>query len=652
MCAFANLSTMTSLTSWAELNQQYLQTAIAHVRQQLKQDPTLFEPVAFSPEAPPALVTLCRMFRLSEYERDLLVLCAGMEFDGEWATLCATVQNDAQKPYPTLSLALAKLADPHWSALAPDSPLRYWHLIEIGSGNALTQSPIRIDERILHYLIGLPQQDERLAGCITPVASDAIALVESHQRIVKQSYQSWIQFAQKQSLKQLPVIQLCGQDRISLQAIALAIAARSQLNLFEIAIDTLPTDIAQFHLLMRLCEREYLLSQAAFWIDCTLEPDLNSTQASLLSRLIDQLAAPVIVATSDRRRQRQRRYLSFDVDLPSPAEQRSLWHQHLPNLTNQLAPLVSQFNLSPDAIETACLQVQSLPITSSDELASNLWQTCREQARPRLDELAQRISSSMGWEDLVLPDKEQQTLHELIAHVKQRSRVYETWGFGSKSARGLGITALFSGASGTGKTTAAEVIAHELQLDLYRIDLSTIVSKYIGETEKNLRRIFDAAEAGGVVLLFDEADSLFGKRSEVKDSRDRYANLEVSYLLQRMESYRGLAILTTNLKASIDPAFLRRIRFVVPFSFPDQQQRTEIWRRVFPKDTPTENLDFDKLARLGVAGGNIRNIAVNAAFIAADADEAVQMKHILAAARNEYVKLERPLTDAETRGWV
>lgn len=652
MCAFANLSTMTSLTSWAELNQQYLQTAIAHVRQQLKQDPTLFEPVAFSPEAPPALVTLCRMFRLSEYERDLLVLCAGMEFDGEWATLCATVQNDAQKPYPTLSLALATLSDPHWSALAPDSPLRYWHLIEIGAGNALTQSPIRIDERILHYLIGLPQQDERLAGCITPVASDAIALVESHQRIVKQSYQSWIQFAQKQSLKKLPVIQLCGQDRISLQAIALAIAARSQLNLFEIAIDTLPTDIAQFHLLMRLCEREYLLSQAAFWIDCTLESDLNSTQASLLSRLIDQLAAPIIVATSDRRRQRQRRYLSFDVDLPSPAEQRSLWHQHLPNLTNQLAPLVSQFNLSPDAIETACLQVQSLPITSSDELASNLWQTCREQARPRLDELAQRISSSMGWEDLVLPDKEQQTLHELIAHVKQRSRVYETWGFGSKSARGLGITALFSGASGTGKTTAAEVIAHELQLDLYRIDLSTIVSKYIGETEKNLRRIFDAAEAGGVVLLFDEADSLFGKRSEVKDSRDRYANLEVSYLLQRMESYRGLAILTTNLKASIDPAFLRRIRFVVPFSFPDQQQRTEIWRRVFPKDTPTENLDFDKLARLGVAGGNIRNIAVNAAFIAADADEAVQMKHILAAARNEYVKLERPLTDAETRGWV
>lgn len=652
MCAFANLSTMTSLTSWAELNQQYLQTAIAHVRQQLKQDPTLFEPVAFSPEAPPALVTLCRMFRLSEYERDLLVLCAGMEFDGEWATLCATVQNDAQKPYPTLSLALATLADPHWSALAPDSPLRYWHLIEIGAGNALTQSPIRIDERILHYLIGLPQQDERLAGCITPVASDAIALVESHQRIVKQSYQSWIQFAQKQSLKQLPVIQLCGQDRISLQAIALAIAARSQLNLFEIAIDTLPTDIAQFHLLMRLCEREYLLSQAAFWIDCTLESDLSSTQANLLSRLIDQLAAPVILATSDRRRQRQRRYLSFDVDLPSPAEQRSLWHQHLPNLTNQLAPLVSQFNLSPDAIETACLQVQSLPITSSDELASNLWQTCREQARPRLDELAQRISSSMGWEDLVLPDKEQQTLHELIAHVKQRSRVYETWGFGSKSARGLGITALFSGASGTGKTTAAEVIAHELQLDLYRIDLSTIVSKYIGETEKNLRRIFDAAEAGGVVLLFDEADSLFGKRSEVKDSRDRYANLEVSYLLQRMESYRGLAILTTNLKASIDPAFLRRIRFVVPFSFPDQQQRTEIWRRVFPKDTPTENLDFDKLARLGVAGGNIRNIAVNAAFIAADADEAVQMKHILAAARNEYVKLERPLTDAETRGWV
>jgi SpoVK/Ycf46/Vps4 family AAA+-type ATPase len=199
---------------------------------------------------------------------------------------------------------------------------------------------------------------------------------------------------------------------------------------------------------------------------------------------------------------------------------------------------------------------------------------------------------------------------------------------------------------------AAEVLAHELQLDLYRIDLSQVVSKYIGETEKNLRRVFAAAEAGGAILLFDEADALFGKRSEVKDSHDRYANIEVSYLLQRMEAYRGLAILTTNLCNAIDPAFLRRIRFVVQFPFPDWEQRREIWQRIFPKKLPTEGLNFDRLAQLNIPGGNIRNIALNAAFLAADAGEAVRMDHLLQATRSEYIKLEKTLTDAEVGGWL
>jgi SpoVK/Ycf46/Vps4 family AAA+-type ATPase len=230
--------------------------------------------------------------------------------------------------------------------------------------------------------------------------------------------------------------------------------------------------------------------------------------------------------------------------------------------------------------------------------------------------------------------------------------VYETWGFAAKSSRGLGISALFAGVSGTGKTMAAEVLANELQLDLYRIDLSQVVSKYIGETEKNLRRVFDAAEEGGAILLFDEADALFGKRSEVKDSHDRYANVEVSYLLQRMESYRGLAILTTNMKEALDSAFLRRIRFVVQFPFPDAEGRAEIWRRVFPAQTPTEGLDVLQLAHLNVAGGNIRNIALNAAFLAAESSQPVRMSHLKRAAGTEYAKLERPLSENETGGWV
>jgi SpoVK/Ycf46/Vps4 family AAA+-type ATPase len=247
---------------------------------------------------------------------------------------------------------------------------------------------------------------------------------------------------------------------------------------------------------------------------------------------------------------------------------------------------------------------------------------------------------------------QRQTLREIVLHVRQRFRVHQTWGFASRGARGLGINALFAGPSGTGKTMAAEVLARELGLDLFRIDLSAVVSKYIGETEKNLRRVFDAAEGGGAVLLFDEADALFGKRSEVRDSHDRYANIEVSYLLQRMESYRGLSILTTNQKQAVDGAFLRRLRAIVNFPFPDAAQRAEIWRRVFPRETPTEGLDLHRLARLNLSGGHISNIALTAAVLAAETGSPVRMAHVAAAARSEYAKLEKPLTEAEIGGWT
>ncbi|HET7287499.1 MAG TPA: ATP-binding protein, partial [Pyrinomonadaceae bacterium] len=268
-----------------------------------------------------------------------------------------------------------------------------------------------------------------------------------------------------------------------------------------------------------------------------------------------------------------------------------------------------------------------------------------------LDDLAQRIVPAATWSDLVLPESQARGLREISVHVRQRAKVHGDWGFAAKGERGLGISALFAGSSGTGKTMAAEVLANDLRLDLYRIDLSQVVSKYIGETEKNLRRVFDAAEDGGAVLLFDEADALFGKRSEVKDSHDRYANIEVSYLLQRMEAYRGLAILTTNLKAAVDTAFLRRLRFVIEFPFPDATHRAEIWRRIFPAETPVKDLDLSRLARLSIPGGNIRNIALHAAFLAADAGGAVTMAHLARAARSEYAKLEKPLTETEIGGW-
>jgi SpoVK/Ycf46/Vps4 family AAA+-type ATPase len=344
---------------------------------------------------------------------------------------------------------------------------------------------------------------------------------------------------------------------------------------------------------------------------------------------------------------------SVVVEKPETAEQKDLWLTCLGERAEEaggvLDTLVSQFHLGAHLIRS--VSDEALAADGGD-LPHDLWNACRRQSRPRLDELAQRITSTAGWTDLVLPESQSQALREICAQARNRGTVYEEWGFRGKDERGLGVSALFAGPSGTGKTLASEVLANELRLDLYRVDLSQVVSKYIGETEKNLRRVFDAAEEGGVVLLFDEADAIFGKRSEVKDSHDRYANIEVSYLLQRMECYNGLAILTTNLKSAVDPAFLRRLRFIVQFPFPDQEQRREIWKRVFPAQTPVQPLQFDKLAKLNMAGGNIRNIALSAAFLAAEAGGPVSMAHLARAARTECAKLERPISESEIGLWA
>jgi SpoVK/Ycf46/Vps4 family AAA+-type ATPase len=225
--------------------------------------------------------------------------------------------------------------------------------------------------------------------------------------------------------------------------------------------------------------------------------------------------------------------------------------------------------------------------------------------------------------------------------------VYEQWGFGAKLSRGRGIVALFAGPSGTGKTMAAEVLAHRLDLDLYRIDLAGVISKFIGETEKNLKRVFDAAEQSGAILFFDEADALFGKRSEVRDSHDRYANIEINYLLQRMEDYRGLAILATNRKSLLDQAFLRRLRFLIDFPLPLAADRLRIWRGAFPAQAQLELLDYQLLGRLELSGGSITNIALNAAFLAASEQTTIGMNHVLVAARREYSKIDKLMLESE-----
>ncbi|MCC5659042.1 ATP-binding protein [Nostoc sp. XA010] len=651
-------------TNWHEANQRHLLAALAVVRcalekysakEQLElqaQQQALHEAVA-AMSAPSALDRLCRIFSLSLFERDLLLLCAGVEFSGEFAKLCAIAQGDPQRLYPTFSLALAALPNPHWDAIAPNSSLRRWQLIKIGEGSALTLSPLRIDERILHYLAGMQYLDERLAGIIEPL-NFAGDLVPSHQALAERVFGV---LSQTPKTKLLPIIQLCGTESGSKRGIAATICKILGLNLYVMPAQVVPLVASEQENLIRLWTRETILSPSALLIDCD-EIDTNDiARATAIIHLSDRTNSVLILSSREGMRMSQRQAVRFDVQQPTSQEQSAVWQEALidlvPQINGQVNTLVNQFNLSAATIHAACAEAAGY-LSQGDEknISGILWDACRVQARPRLDELAQRITPSADWENLVLPEAQKQILRDIAAHVRQRATVYETWGFAAKGARGLGISALFAGASGTGKTLAAEVLAEELRLDLYRIDLSSVVSKYIGETEKNLRQVFDAAEQGGVILLFDEADALFGKRSEVKDARDRYANIEVSYLLQRMECYPGLAVLTTNIKSAIDTAFMRRIRFVVQFPFPDAVQRAEIWRRIFPCDTPTQGLDATQLARLNVAGGNIRNIALNAAFLAADAGEAVQMKHVLQAAKSEYAKLEKALTEAEIGGWI
>jgi AAA+ superfamily predicted ATPase len=401
-----------------------------------------------------------------------------------------------------------------------------------------------------------------------------------------------------------------------------------------------------------LWEREFRLDSSALLIEAGDHP-ADGHRDGTWRELVDRITTPLVVISRERLRPGWRPITSLEVARPTAVEQRALWVSLLPEsrvpADSDLDALVSQFSLSVPEIRSAAADTGA---PQPGTPARALWSVCRQQSRGRLDELAQRIVPASRLDDLVLAEAQKEILEEIVAHVRHRATVHGAWGFGADGSRGLGMTALFAGASGTGKTMAAEVLAGALDLDLYRVDLSSVVSKYIGETEKNLRSVFDAADAGGVVLLFDEADALFGKRSEVKDSHDRYSNIEVSYLLQRMEGYRGLAILTTNLKSALDSAFLRRIRFVVQFPFPELEQRAEIWRRVFPRETPTSGLDAARLAQLCVAGGSIRNVAVKAAFFAADANQPVGMAHVLRAARSEYAKLEKSLTDAEVAGWI
>jgi hypothetical protein len=367
-----------------------------------------------------------------------------------------------------------------------------------------------------------------------------------------------------------------------------------------------------------------------------------------MDRFLARSAGVVFLDTREARPCPSRPTQIFDVAKPTSYEQRAAWGEHLGSATNGLAgKLAEQFDLNLGTIRRIADSTRAATDDGTDP--SRVWEACLAHTRPRLNTLAQRLQPKAQWDDLVLPESEVKLLRQIGAQAGQRAQVYDHWGFRRRMSRGLGITALFAGPSGTGKTMAAEVLANGLRLNLYRIDLSAVVSKYIGETEKNLAKLFDAGEDGGAILFFDEADALFGKRSEVRDSHDRYANIEVNYLLQRMEAFRGLAILATNMKSALDQAFMRRLRFIVNFPFPAAAERKAIWERVFPPETETSGLDFTKLSTFALSGGSIHNVALSSAFLAAQAQQPVTMAFVFEAVRAEFRKLEMPINEPDFR---
>ncbi|HEX3356946.1 MAG TPA: ATP-binding protein [Tepidisphaeraceae bacterium] len=601
---------------------------------------------------PSAIDELRAMFGLSGFESDLLLLCLGVELESRFGQACAAAQNDPRMVLPTFGLALSCLAKPHWSAISRARPLRYWRFINISSQEPLLSSPLRIDERIAHFLLELPCTDERLESLITPLPMMGGAS-PSHAKCADLARRYWSGAIVDPAYFK-PLLLAGGKESDRHAVMELACGALDRVPWAMRAAD-IPTTAGEREQLTRLCNREALLTAGAFYIQAS-ESD-SAEIARHVAAFAAQIRVPVAIEVPTGSSLEQLDGVRINIPGLEYDERKVHWAQSLGGsgleMNGQLDRITDGFNFDRTSIHVAGALVRDAiaenPGAAIEDLA---WDACRTHARRGLENLAQRIEPRSRWDDLVLPPEQTAVLHQLISQVQHRSTVHRKWGFAEKFGRGLGVAALFAGASGTGKTMAAEIISAELQRDLFQIDLSAIVSKYIGETEKNLRRIFDCADESGAVLLFDEADALFGKRSEVRDSHDRYANLEISYLLQRMETYRGVAILTTNMQHALDTAFMRRIRFIVQFPFPDASHRQIIWEKVFPAKAPLAKLDFSTLAKLNISGGMIRNIATHAAFLAAETVQPICMDHLLHAARAEYAKISKPLTASETGGWI
>ncbi|MBP2326543.1 AAA+ superfamily predicted ATPase [Kibdelosporangium banguiense] len=618
---------------------------------------------------------LVRVFQLSPFELWTVVICLAPEVDRKYDRLYAYLQDDITRRRPSIDLVISLLCDSpaeRWRArahLSPEAPLRASRILHVAddttspSGSSDLARFLRLDGRIRCYL----QEQESIDSTV----SDAVRVLhptgDLGQVLVEPDVKSHVRaqvmrhFTEERNGLRL-VLGLHGPAGVGRRQIAEGICAELGCSLTYVNTRRWAGREQDVPALLRLAFRECLLHQGMAYVDgldsLAGEHEAENILAAVGRAAIESSTVTFLGTEKPMRfdtAQPQILFHSVEVTRPGLSLRQTTWQRALAHTASEVDPgwpraLGAQFILTPRQIFAATQDARLATEAHGQELRlGDLQAACRRQSQHHLGDLATKISPRRSWPDLTLPDTQLDLLKELCAQVRHHCTVFEEWEFGRVVGRSLGLSALFAGVPGTGKTMAAEVIAGELGADLFAIDLSGVVSKYVGETEKNLAKIFQAAGHSNSILLFDEADALFGKRTEVSDAHDRYANIETSYLLQKMEQYDGVVILATNLRENMDEAFTRRLRFVVEFPFPDAPSRTAIWRSHFPAAARfAADVDVDLLARqYSLSGACIRNSVLTAAFAAAQDGTAIGLSHLRHGIRREYEKIGKLWTTAE-----
>ncbi len=617
---------------------------------------------------PLRLDELRRLYALTDFDVDVLVTCMAPALDLGYERLFAYLQDDVTKRRPTMSLVLDLLCadlDERLDAmtrLTMSAPLLRHRLVAFPDEPAAAASPLarplQVDERIVSYLLGSDLIDRRLATAArledNGVALDDLVLPEVVDRLLRS--------IARRDPEQPVVVLLHGPYGVGRHSAATAVATLREAPLLTVDLAALPSGDHDFAAVVGVACREADLQGAVLlWLDFgTLFGGDDRRRTLFIRALGEHRGLSFLTATTAWEPADALdggRFLRIELSPPSYDERIRLWEAALdrvgPGTGIDLTHLAQSFRFTggqiKDVVATASSLAERADPAAPQISTADLMSAARLQSNLGLGELAREIVPSYEWRDLVLPPDRLEVLQDMARYVRHHARVFDDWGFRSKLSLGRGLTALFVGASGTGKTMAAEVLAGDLGKALYKIDISAMVSKYIGETEKNLARVFAEAESSNALLFFDEADALFGKRTEVRDAHDRYANVGTAFLLQRIEEYDGIVILATNLQKNMDDAFVRRLRYIVEFPQPGAVDRLRIWHSILPAALPVAgDVDLDFMAEaLEFTGGSIRNVAVAAAFLAASEDVPVGMRHLVHAARREYQKMGKVLTGSE-----